>query len=145
MQRNIGITAAASKGRVNMTCTRTRSYYDRAPSMNDRSNTIFYIYSIGPYNNTPIYFYGETNDVMAKEFSIKRNLPYYRRIVAIPVCDAPYGYSQFDKYIYANKLNTSLSWYRDDDQDMFALDHVHPFTEDDIVNYVNSLFLTKST
>lgn len=69
------------------------------PSVYDAHNRVFYLFYLGRYHNSPIYHYGETNDIDVIEFYIQSQLPFYQRIMYIPIdteLDALYA---FDKYI----------------------------------------------
>jgi hypothetical protein len=46
------------------------------------------VYSLGSYGNKPIYCFGETNDLHATEFILKRTFPVYTKVRSVPVEDA---------------------------------------------------------
>lgn len=64
---------------------RTASYLDRAPQWYDMSNRVFYVYSLGRFHNTPMYHYGETSDIDLVEFEMKKRVPYYKRVIYVPL------------------------------------------------------------
>jgi len=67
--------------------TRAVGYYDRV-DVSDYNNRECFVYSLGSYGNTPIYCVGETNDLHAAEFLLKRTFPVYTKLRSLPVEDA---------------------------------------------------------
>lgn len=72
-------------------------YHDRIDV--DNSNRVFYVYSLGRYNNMCTYHYGESTDICLTELLLRNKLPFYERRVCIPIEDKVRSKAVFDKYI----------------------------------------------
>lgn len=86
---------------------RSRSYMDRV-DYESRHDTIFYIYSLGRYHNRLHFHYGETNDLMAKELTLRSSLPCYTKLVCLPIEEAPNGKSHLDRISKQHNLHSKL-------------------------------------
>jgi hypothetical protein len=71
---------------------------DRA-SVYDAHNRVFYLFYLGRFQNRPMYHYGETTDIDATEFYIQSQLPFYQRIMYIPIDTKLNAFYEFDEYI----------------------------------------------
>lgn len=83
------------------------NYMDRV-DVDTRHNTVFYIYSLGRYHNRLYLHYGETNDLQAKELKLRQTLPYYTKLVCLPIEEAPHGKVHLDKLVHRHNLNVKL-------------------------------------
>lgn len=93
--------------RLKLRCVRTRSYMDRV-DVDTRHSTVFYIYSLGRYHNRMHFHYGETNDLMAKEFKLRQTLPYYTKLVCLPIEEAPFAKVHLDQLVHHHNLGVKL-------------------------------------
>ena len=64
-------------------CKVAHGFYDRV-DMTSANDRVFYVYALGTYNNTPVYIYGETDDILSVELDLKRTVPMYTRVVCAP-------------------------------------------------------------
>lgn len=83
-----------------------RSYKDIVSL--DYSEKVFYIYSLGRYHNKPLYHYGETLNPETLEFELAKTLPYYKKIVHVPVDTCVDGKDKFELFVKKNELSTQL-------------------------------------
>lgn len=67
---------------------RAVNYYHDRVDASDHSNRECFVYSLGCYGNRPIYCVGETNDLHATEFVLKRTFPVYTKVRSVPAEDA---------------------------------------------------------
>lgn len=84
------------------------SYLDRVSDY-DIHNKVFYIYYLGCFNNTPMYHYGESDDLDLVELKIKRTLPFYERVLYTPVEHHTNTLEQFKDYIKNKKVRIPLA------------------------------------
>ncbi len=67
---------------------RAVSGYHDSVDPSDHNNRECFVYSLGRYGNRPIYCMGETNDLHATEFLLKRTFPIYTKVQSMPAEDA---------------------------------------------------------
>lgn len=117
------------------TARRMKSYLDRAPSWYEHHTRVFYIYSLGRYQNQALFCYGETNDLDTVEFHLAKTLPTYQRVLYFPVQDN-YNREHIDATIKTMTNTVVLG--------VGGLDDWNIFTCDDINEIVNRIDLRKS-
>ncbi len=66
---------------------RAVGYYDRVDA-SDHNNRECFVYCLGRYGNRSIYCVGETNDLHATEFLLKRTFPVYTKVRSVPAEEA---------------------------------------------------------
>ena len=90
-----------------------KSYLDRIPDY-DAHNRVFYIYTLGSWNNIPYYHYGESDDISLTEFKIKKTLPFYSLLTCIPIDHNIAAISDFEKMVRNKKVTIpvveAFSW-----------------------------------
>lgn len=86
--------------------TITRSYKDKVDI--DYNNQMFFIYALGRYQNTPLYYYGTTNDIDLVEFNICSKLPAYKRVLYFPVEHKWQKIDNFEEYLNQNNLRSDV-------------------------------------
>lgn len=74
----------------------------------DNSNRVFYLYNLGRYHNKYLYHYGTTNDIDLVEYNLRKNIPFYERIIYTPIEDYTYGPKLFDDFIENENLKSTL-------------------------------------
>lgn len=101
-------------------------YHDRV----DESvhNRTFFVFSIGRFNNTPIYHYGETSDIALEEFRIRRALPFYEKVLDVPlVMDGTIrSKEEFDTFIREHDMATKIPLSGLEDWGAFTTPDLHP-------------------
>ncbi len=111
---------------------RCASYLDRVPSWYDTHTRVFYIFSLGRYHNQPIFCYGETNDLDAVEFYLKKHLPMYERVMYTPT------HPRHDVDLYATTSIQNVAF------DVRGFEDWNIFTCEDIEAVVQTLDLIAS-
>lgn len=82
--------------------------YDDRVSEYDTHNRVLYIYYLGCFNNTPIYHYGEANDLMSAELRVKMTLPLYERVWHSPVSHRVNAKAELDDLVSTKRVEIAL-------------------------------------
>jgi len=118
--------------------TRTKCYLDQVSL--DYNNRSFYIYDIGKFDNTRIYYYGETLDLMNVEFRLCKVLPVYHKVVHVLMDSRVSAKDYFDKYVTKAGIKTTLMLKYSDVETWDAFVTNDDYTLPTILEYVNCVF-----
>lgn len=117
--RTIGLPRRCVKAKL--------SYRDRVEIDND--NRVFFIYSLGRYRNTPLFYYGDAYDISTVEYALRKELPTYEKKIVVPVEDSVFGKQKFEAYIQENNLGARLPIQNTQFDTVFTLSDTVTFNE----------------
>lgn len=122
--------------------TINKSYKDKVDYFT--CHKIFFIFDIGRYHNKRLYHYGETIDIDLTEYKLKKNLPYYKKIIDIPINNCINGFEKIENLIEIQGLKTKIPldglddililYISDDDCIQNLIDEINIFFRQDIEN-----------
>jgi len=101
-------------------------------------NRIFFIYDIGKFFNTRLYHYGISVDIDLVEYKLQKSLPYYKKLLDIPIDNCIYGVDNFDSFIKENNMMIKMPIVGLEDFDVFKLSDDKPINE--VLEYTNGFF-----
>lgn len=114
------------------------SYHDRIDT--DNTNRIFYIYYLGRYHNAPIYHYGECMDLDVIEFTLKKTIPFYEKVLYIPMDHHFMGKDKFDFFVNKHNLRIEIPILNVNLYDIITTSDI--IGHDEIVAEVYNIFKT---
>lgn len=71
-------------------------------------NKVVFLFDIGKYYNRRLYHYGETIDIDLVEYKLNRFLPYYNKIIDIPIDKCIDGFEKLESIIEEKGLKTKI-------------------------------------
>ena len=101
-------------------------------------NKVFFLYDVGRYHNKRLYHYGETIDIDLVEYKLKKNLPYYKKLIDIPIDNCINGFEKLEGIIDKQGLKTKIPVNNIDDIRVLYINDDNCIQ--DLIDEINSLF-----